>query len=58
MSEQAATAFPESVPEEPARDVGPEVLISNLLRSGVLVSLALVSVGMGMTFLRHTDYFS
>ncbi|MGZ3459378.1 MAG: DUF1634 domain-containing protein [Archangium sp.] len=58
MSEQVATAFPESVPEVPAPDAGPEVLISNLLRSGVLVSLTLVTVGMGLTFLRHPDYFS
>ncbi|QRN98835.1 DUF1634 domain-containing protein [Archangium violaceum] len=41
-----------------ARDAGPEVLISNLLRAGVVVSLTLVTFGMSLTFFHHRDYFS
>ncbi|NNB85745.1 DUF1634 domain-containing protein [Corallococcus exiguus] len=36
----------------------PELLISQLLRGGVLLSLSLVACGMVMTFFRHPDYFS
>jgi uncharacterized membrane protein len=38
--------------------VGPELLISNLLRSGVVLSLTLVTFGMSLTFFHHPDYFS
>jgi uncharacterized membrane protein len=46
--------------EELAREAaeGPEWLISNLLRMGVTLSLALVSVGMLLTFFHHPDYLS
>jgi uncharacterized membrane protein len=47
-----ATAAPDEVP------LTPELLISQLLRGGVLLSLSLVTCGMVMTFLRHPDYFS
>jgi uncharacterized membrane protein len=36
----------------------PELLISNLLRSGVVLSLTLVTLGMSLTFFHHPDYFS
>lgn len=36
----------------------PELLISSLLRYGVLSSLALVALGMLLTFVHHPDYFS
>jgi uncharacterized membrane protein len=36
----------------------PELLISALLRYGVLSSLALVALGMLLTFFHHPDYFS
>lgn len=39
-------------------DAGPELLISHLLRSGVVLSLTLVTFGMSLTFLHHPDYFS
>lgn len=42
--------------EERVRRV--ELLISNLLRTGVLVSLALVVIGTVMTFVHHLDYFA
>lgn len=38
--------------------VAPELLISHLLRSGVMLSLSLVTFGMLLTFLHHPDYFS
>jgi uncharacterized membrane protein len=38
--------------------VAPELLISHLLRSGVMLSLTLVTFGMLLTFLHHPDYFS
>jgi uncharacterized membrane protein len=34
------------------------VLISNLLRLGVLLSLSLVTAGILLTFFHHPDYFS
>ncbi len=36
----------------------PELLISHLLRSGVMLSLTLVTFGMSLTFVHHPDYFS
>lgn len=45
-------------PEAHEQDVGPEVLISNLLRVGVVLSLTLVTFGMLLTFFHHPDYFS
>ncbi|MBN1205467.1 MAG: DUF1634 domain-containing protein, partial [Myxococcaceae bacterium] len=36
----------------------PELLISHLLRYGVLASLVLVVCGMGLMFFHHPDYFS
>lgn len=38
--------------------VGPELLISHLLRSGVVLSLTMVTLGMMLTFVHHPDYFS
>jgi uncharacterized membrane protein len=38
--------------------ISPELLISHLLRSGVLLSLTLVTLGMLLTFLHHPEYFS
>ena len=35
-----------------------ELLISNLLRFGVVVSLVIVTFGMIVTYIRHQDYFS
>jgi uncharacterized membrane protein len=35
-----------------------EILISNLLRSGVLGSLALIIVGTVLSFIHHPEYFS
>jgi uncharacterized membrane protein len=42
----------------PAVGSSPELLISSLLRYGVMVSLGLVLCGMGVTFFHHPDYFS
>ena len=47
-----------SVAEHPEATTSPELLISGLLRYGVFSSLALVAVGMVLTFVRHPDYFS
>ncbi|MBJ6765095.1 DUF1634 domain-containing protein [Myxococcaceae bacterium JPH2] len=44
------------IPQAPA--LTPELLISMLLRGGVMLSLSLVAVGMGLTFFHHPDYFS
>jgi uncharacterized membrane protein len=50
---------PVEVPDALERDEeGPELLISQLLRSGVLLSLTLVTFGMALTFFHHPDYFS
>lgn len=38
-------------------EASPELLISTLLRLGVVLSLSLVSVGMLLTFFHHPDYF-
>lgn len=43
--------------EAPAPGLSPELLISRLLRLGVVLSLSLVTAGMLMTFLHHPDYF-
>lgn len=42
----------------PSVSGSPELLISHLLRYGVMVSLMLVLCGMVLTFLHHPDYFS
>lgn len=42
--------------EERVRRV--ELVISNLLRAGVLASLALVVLGTVLTFIHHPDYFA
>ncbi|MCY1031486.1 DUF1634 domain-containing protein [Corallococcus sp. BB11-1] len=47
-----SASHPEAVP------LAPELLISQLLRVGVLLSLSLVMCGMVITFIRHPDYFS
>jgi uncharacterized membrane protein len=50
---KAATgALPEPV------TLTPELLISQLLRGGVMLSMSLVAMGMGLTFFHHPDYFS
>jgi uncharacterized membrane protein len=41
---------------EPARKV--ELLISNLLRGGVIVSLFLITMGTALSFVHHPDYLS
>ncbi len=46
----ALTGEAEAVP------LAPELLISDLLRYGVLASLSLVTLGTLVTFLRHPDY--
>jgi uncharacterized membrane protein len=43
-------------PEEKARQV--ELLISNLLRIGVVTSLTIVVIGTIITFVRHPDYIT
>ena len=43
--------------EEGDAAASPELLISNLLRLGVVLSLSLVTVGMSLTFFHHPDYF-
>ena len=46
-----------ALPMEPgAVPLVPELLISDLLRYGVLASMALVTLGTVITFLRHPDY--
>ncbi|HZI15018.1 MAG TPA: DUF1634 domain-containing protein [Myxococcus sp.] len=46
-----------ALPVEPgAVPLVPELLISDLLRYGVLASMALVTLGTVITFLRHPDY--
>jgi uncharacterized membrane protein len=42
--------------EAEAIPLAPELLISDLLRYGVLASLTLVTLGTLVTFLRHPDY--
>lgn len=42
----------------PSATTSPELLISYLLRYGVMVSLLLVVCGMVLTFFHHPDYFS
>lgn len=48
-----AAALPE---EQELVPLVPELLISDLLRYGVLASLSLVTLGTLVTFLRHPDY--
>ena len=43
--------------KQPAAPSRVEVRISMLLRGGTLLSLALVVMGMALTFLHHPDYF-
>ena len=45
-------------PEATDAALGPELLISGLLRSGVLLSLAFVVSGMVLSFVHHPDYLS
>ncbi len=47
-----------AVAQLPEAATSPELLISSLLRYGVLASLALVALGMLLTFVHHPDYFS
>ncbi len=47
-----------AVAQPPEATTSPELLISNLLRYGVLSSLVLVALGMLLTFAHHPDYFS
>ncbi len=54
MSTEPVPASAEQAREEA---VGPELLISRLLRLGVVLSLSLVTVGMSLTFFHHPDYF-
>ncbi|RKH66333.1 DUF1634 domain-containing protein [Corallococcus aberystwythensis] len=54
---ETAAATTTAVTEEVV-PLTPELLISQLLRGGVLLSLSLVTCGMVMTFFRHPDYFS
>lgn len=42
----------------PPASANPELLISSLLRYGVMASLVLVLGGLGLTFFHHPDYFS
>ena len=49
-------ARPEAPHSEKSRQV--ELLISNLLRIGVLTSLGLVVIGMVVTYVHHRDYFT
>jgi uncharacterized membrane protein len=58
VSEESAVQTKPSTQELARDSAGPEVLISNLLRSGVVLSLTLVSAGMLLTFVHHPDYFS
>ncbi|HEX5745968.1 MAG TPA: DUF1634 domain-containing protein [Archangium sp.] len=58
MSEPSAVEVKSTQPGLAREAVGPEVLISQLLRLGVLLSLSLVSAGMVLTFFHHPDYFS
>ena len=44
----------DSQTEERVRRV--EILISNLLRTGVIISLTLIALGTGVSFVRHPDY--
>ena len=49
------TAAPTDAPERVRRT---ELLISNILRGGVLLSVALVLAGTMLTFVHHADYLS
>ncbi len=58
MTEQSPLHPSRAVSDVLEQDSGPELLISNLLRSGVVLSLTLVTAGMSLTFFHHPDYFS
>jgi uncharacterized membrane protein len=58
VSEPSAVQTNSPSPELARDAAGPEVLISNLLRLGVVLSLSLVSAGILLTFFHHPDYFS
>lgn len=59
MSEKAGIAEGALPVEAAEADVaGPEFLISGLLRTGVLLSLAFVLSGMVLSFIHHPDYLS
>jgi uncharacterized membrane protein len=48
---------PKFMPDvEPVHHI--EILISNLLRAGVILSLFIVVMGTGLSFVHHHDYFS
>jgi uncharacterized membrane protein len=50
------SSLPHEDADERVRRV--EIVISNLLRAGVLASLVLVVLGVILTFLHHPEYFS
>lgn len=59
MSVEPASPSTQAAAEALEQDAAsPEWLISNLLRSGVVLSLTLVTLGMSLTFFHHPDYFS
>lgn len=58
VGQGAAAAGAAPVVGEDAAAEGPELLISALLRSGVLSSVVLVVLGTVLSFLRHPDYLS
>ncbi|WP_342374771.1 DUF1634 domain-containing protein [Myxococcus stipitatus] len=53
---QAPAPRVSSPPEPEAVPLVPELLISDLLRHGVVASLSLVTLGTVVTFFRHPDY--
>lgn len=59
MSVEPVRPSPRAASEPLEQDAAsPELLISNLLRSGVVLSLTLVTFGISLTFFHHPDYFS
>ena len=54
MNDTSATATP---PEE-GRDLRVEILISYILRAGVLISLAVIVLGIVLMFAAHPEYLS
>lgn len=58
MSEPSTVQASSAASEQAREAAGPEVLISNLLRFGVVLSLSLVSAGILLTFFHHPDYLS
>lgn len=57
MSMEPSSPLKTAAAPLPEATTSPELLISSLLRYGVLASLALVSLGMLLTFIHHPDYF-